>query len=130
MTIQWIASKDRLPEDDRRVLVCQKDQMVEIQCVCRKDNSLLWFPSGYSTEGCHWAELPDPPGTTRRVTTEEAERIVIDGGCVWRGKTKYSLIPTGWLGSSPHPIRGEEGNWWKGLAWNEFLCMGNYEVRE
>ncbi len=66
--VEWISTKDRLPEEGVQVLIIEKICGVPIMYVAYLDDG--WWRDSYfgrpielesDREVTHWAELPEPP---------------------------------------------------------------------
>lgn len=64
----------------------------------------------------------------RSISRDEAERILVNGGEVWRGKFRYCVnIHDPW--SFDKPTQSCDGSNVT-IKWSEFNSMGNFEVVE
>lgn len=68
---RWISVKDRVPEDDRRVLVTDGVSVLETRHNGSGFKMPRPFPAGLLVDVTHWCELPSPPNPEQRCGSEQ-----------------------------------------------------------
>lgn len=59
---EWISVKERLPETDKKVLVCYSNGSMDIAKYIRADGFEFWFEeTTFRKHITHWMPLPEPP---------------------------------------------------------------------